>query len=94
MSEFRANDGVVGEYDKLPIIILQTIGAKSGGIPPAPKGIGHVLAWVSAPTTQIYFIAPLGAPHAASTHHCLLRLHLTMVLGWDRASRQAKRTLR
>jgi len=31
MSEFRANDGVVGEYDKLPISILQTIGAKSGG---------------------------------------------------------------
>ena len=51
MSEFRANDGVVGEYDKLPIIILQTIGAKSGGIPPAPNGIGHVLARVSAPAT-------------------------------------------
>ena len=40
MAEFRANDGVVGEYDKLPIIILHTIGAKSGKVREIPLVAG------------------------------------------------------
>ena len=40
MAEFRANDGVVGEYDKLPIIILHTIGAKSGLVRETPLVVG------------------------------------------------------
>ena len=40
MAEFRANDGVVAEYDKLPIIILHTIGAKSGEVRETPLVAG------------------------------------------------------
>ena len=40
MAEFRANDGVVAEYDKLPIIILHTIGAKSGEVRETPLVTG------------------------------------------------------
>lgn len=40
MAEFRANDGVVAEYDKLPIIILHTIGAKSGLVRETPLVVG------------------------------------------------------
>ena len=41
MAEFRANDGVVAEYDKLPIIILHTIGAKSGEVRETPLVAGR-----------------------------------------------------
>ena len=66
IAEFRANGGKVGQFGDAPLVILNTIGAKSGEVREIP------LVALQQGHTMVVFASAAGSPKNPDWHYNLL----------------------